>query len=207
MAAPQVQFLSMAGRIGGSQGSQSMQQFSSNFEWTNYKLGPMLFGGAPEAASVALLPVSELTACDEHSVDACMLTHVLAGESKPTDSSEASALAVAPASSRRQDGRDSQPTDAGTQASSLEGSSSGRAACSWAAMEPPIEVVVTCAVCLTAVFILRSILYYVLKTCMNRQIDGLLFPAWEGWCRVCWGRHLRPNRGALSRFELAFAWH
>ena len=39
----QVQFLSMTGKVGGSQGSAALRNFSSGFEWANYRLG--LAGG------------------------------------------------------------------------------------------------------------------------------------------------------------------
>lgn len=35
----QVQFLSMTGKVGGSQGSDALRNFSSGFEWANYRLG------------------------------------------------------------------------------------------------------------------------------------------------------------------------
>ena len=136
--AAQIQFLALAGKIGGSRGLKSVNAVSTELQWTNYKLG--LFGRSKNKTS-----------------------------------------AIAKRRQQGQRGREKHNNNATTANETDQVSDESDSECSWDAGKDSIETVATCALALSAVFVFRMSLCYVMEHMFHRPVmDSLLFPAWYG---------------------------
>ena len=147
----QVQFLNQIGRIGGSEASESMSSYSDGFKWANYDLGLSLPGRS--ASNATTRRKHQRNRRTAHKAGASQIGQ---GQASTGGSGEVYM------NQYDQDGGD-------------------EASCDFSQLLPPTEILITCLVVMSSVFIARQLLVLAFKHCLHKdQPSSLLFGAWEG---------------------------